>query len=357
MNLKDFGLSGGKRKTLVVLGAGASRGASFVEDETQVLPPLDLDFFQQVSRLDSNPTAERLIQFVRDEYGHEVGLSMEQFFSEADYTNRFHEDLAVDRGRVVKRYVRALEHFMTVLPHLLNKTTSADCDYHRQLAESLHAQDCVISFNYDCLMDRALRDKANVRWDPNNDGYGFGVAHGHENWRNHSRGHPVNTSIRLLKMHGSLNWDRSSANEVGLIDDTTKVNSLKDSIIPPSWFKDLATFPYGDIWKKARTEIRTSRIMVVVGYSVPMTDLFSKSLFKVEAGSKERREKLELLILVNPDREARRRFLDLVEDGVEPTTRILEYEWFKDFYTILHRNRKESVQQKSKAEEARDISK
>jgi hypothetical protein len=50
MNLKDFGLSGGKRKTLVVLGAGASRGASFVNDETQVLPPLDLDFFQQVSR-------------------------------------------------------------------------------------------------------------------------------------------------------------------------------------------------------------------------------------------------------------------------------------------------------------------
>lgn len=52
MNLSDFGLTGGARKTLLLLGAGASRGASFVTDRTLVLPPLDLDFFQQLARMD-----------------------------------------------------------------------------------------------------------------------------------------------------------------------------------------------------------------------------------------------------------------------------------------------------------------
>ena len=103
MQLSNFGIPGGALKTLILLGAGASRGASFATDESKPLPPLDLDFFQQLARLDSTDESRRLLEFVRSEYQHEVGLSMEQFFSEADYTNRFHQDLNVDRGRLVKR--------------------------------------------------------------------------------------------------------------------------------------------------------------------------------------------------------------------------------------------------------------
>jgi hypothetical protein len=338
MNLSDFGVAGGKRKTLIILGAGASRGASFVRDVTSVLPPLDLDFFQQVSRMNSENDAVRLIEFVRSEYGHEVGLSMEQFFSEADYTDRFHKDMNVDRGRIVRKYGKAIDDFMTVLPRLLNLTTSSSCTHHCLLAEKLHAQDCIVSFNYDCIMDSALRDSANVRWDPENQGYAFDISSGFNAWRNHSRGRHVNTSIRLLKMHGSLNWKANADGTIRLVSDMSRVTSLRKSIIPPSWFKDLASFPFADVWKTARTEIRTSRVMVVVGYSVPNTDLFSKSLFKVEAGSKEKREKLELLVLVNPDPDARKRFLDLVKGGLEPSTKILEYAKLEQLVKVLERN-------------------
>ncbi len=203
MNLSSFSLSGGNRKTLVILGAGASRGASYVTDQTLVLPPLDIDFFQQLSRMNHTEDSRYLLEFIRSEYGHEIGLSMEQFFSEADYTNRFHQELNVDPGPFVKRYQAALSNFMRVLPKMLGQqTTSQECQYHRRLASLLHTQDCVMTFNYDCIIDRALRDQANLRWDPDKQGYGFEVSGG-SYWKRHRQGRPPKKSIRLLKMHGS----------------------------------------------------------------------------------------------------------------------------------------------------------
>lgn len=338
MNLKTFGLPALKRKSLVVLGAGASRGASFVQDPTSALPPLDRDFFQQLTRMPATPAADRLLEFVRAEYGHELGVSMEQFFSEADYTDRFHSELSVDRGPKIKRYERALDDFMHCLPDLLETTTSRPCGYHSVLVRTLQSQDCIMSFNYDCIMDRALRDDAGLRWDPGKRSYGFDIAQGADDWRTTTRGRPRELHIALLKMHGSANWVRTADDRVRLARSTSEVSDLTGSIIPPTWFKDLQKFPFADIWRQARRNVRTARAMIVVGYSVPETDLFTRSLFKVEAGSKEKRERLDLLVLVNRDPAARRRFLDLIAGGVEPRTRILEYDTFADVYQVIMRN-------------------
>ena len=265
---------------------------------------------------------------------------MEQFFSEADYTDKFHQDLNVDRGRLVKRYDRALDDFFTVLPEMLQATTSADCEHHRILASNLHVQDCVLSFNYDCIVDRALRDHAQLRWDPEKNAYGFPISTGTSSWRTQPPGRPSKTSIRLLKMHGSLNWRRHSANDRGLVADTSTVSTLRNIIIPPTWFKDLTIFPFNEVWKSARKEVRSARIIVVVGYSVPQTDLFSRSLFKVEAGSKGKRERLDLLVLVNPDERARRLFIELIRAGLEPSTRILEYRSMDELASLIARSTK-----------------
>jgi hypothetical protein len=338
MNLKDFGVPGGKNKTLIILGAGASRGASFVKDITKVLPPLDIDFFQHIARMTPNKTTKDLIEFIREEYGTESGLSMEHFFSEADYTNRFHQELNIDKGPLIKKYEKALNNFYQALPKLLNITTSDACEYHSLLASLLHTRDSVISFNYDCLMDTALKNNANKRWDPGKKGYGFDINSGSHFWRDHSRGRPVQESLKLLKMHGSLNWKKNDDDSISLVEDPKEVKDLSKSIVPPTWFKDLTIAPYNDIWKEARKQVRRSQIMVIIGYSVPATDLFSKSLLKVEAGSKIKREKLKLLILVNPDEAARSRFINLIKDGLELSTTILEYNTFEELHKVLIRN-------------------
>ena len=334
MQLEDFGLSGGTRKTLVILGAGASRGCSLVEDGVNPLPPLDLDFFQQVSRLPDSEAAEKLLAFVRAEYGHELRLSMEQFFSEADYTNRFHTELNVDRGARIKKFQDALENFHSAVADLLRLLANGDCQWHQRIIDRLGVGDSIISFNYDCIVDRALKTNGGNRWDPERGGYGFEISGDIDAWRTATRGQPPKSSIQLLKMHGSINWN-SSKKKVRLVSDLSAVQSTKGSIIPPTWFKELTEEPYASIWKIARLAVRSARILIVVGYSVPQTDLFSQSLLKVEAGSKNRKEKLDALVLVNPDRAARRKFADLVSRGLEPATRILEYNSLEQLYERL----------------------
>lgn len=336
MDLMYFGLQGGRRKALVVLGAGATRGSSFASQSTAVLPPLDLDFFQQVSRLEPSDRTRRLLRFVREEFGTEVGLSMEEFFSQVDYTDRFHRELNIDPGPNVKRYEQALSDFMAVLPRLLHESIDGySCSHHGELARALRASDCVLTFNYDCVMDRALQSNCGLRWDPDRDSYGFPITGGGKAWKSTGRGRPPKTPIRLLKMHGSMNWRVSRAGNVSLFRDLSTVRSLAGAIIPPTWFKDLQREPYASVWKAARREIRSSRIMVVVGYSVPQTDLFSRSLFAVEVGSKLKREKLDLVVLVNPDKTSRRRFLDLIRGGLERDTIVREYDYLRDLAGVL----------------------
>jgi hypothetical protein len=346
MNLRtDFGLNGygdtgGRRKTLVVLGAGATRGAQFVtEGNGEPLPPLDKDFFEQVSKMDWHDNisddAEQLLEFARDEFGVETNLSMEEFFAEVEYTDRFHRDFNVDRGPLVKRYKKALNKFMRVLPKLLIQTTSdRTCKYHETLASKLHTQDCIISFNYDTVIDKALRDNSMKRWDPDKKGYGFEVDEGGSEWRDHSEGKAVKNSIRLLKLHGSINWNISNE-RVSLVENEKSVKDISGSIIPPTWFKNLEESPFQNIWKKARKEIRTARALVVVGYSVPDTDLFSRSLFKVEAGSKDKREKLDLLVAVNPSPKDRQKFIDMIRGGLESSTRIIELTSMRELSKLL----------------------
>lgn len=343
MDLSEFGLKGARRRTLVVLGAGATRGASFVDQSSPgPHPPLDLDFFQQVARMSpkskTRSEVEELLSFIRDYFDGEVNLSMEEFLSEVDHTDRFHKEFNIDRGPVVKKYQKALNRFHKILPELLNSTCSNKCEYHAQLAESLRTKDCVMSFNYDCLIDNAIKNNTLKRWDPETGGYGFIPSGGSEHWRNHSKGREVENTIRLLKVHGSMNWNRKEDGDIELVQDLSDVSDLKGSIIPPTWFKDIESYPFKQIWKKAREEVRKARIIVVIGYSVPETDLFSRSLFKVEAGSKDKREKLDLVVLVNPDPEARRRFIDLINGGLENETTILQYNDFKEFNSLLNEN-------------------
>ena len=328
---------GGRLKTLVILGAGASRGASFAAEKPGPLPPLDLDFFRQLQRLGSSGPVDQLLAFVRYEFGARLNISMEEFFSQAEYTDRFHSELKVDRGQRIRRYKKALDAFYESIPLLFAEAIGGSrCEYHERLARLLFTEDAVMSFNYDCIIDAALRDAVRVRWDPGKEGYGFALASGADHWRGpRGKGHPKG-SITLLKPHGSLNWT-IKGDRVALTAKPYQAASADGRIVPPTWFKRLQQDPYASVWKRARLEMRRCKALFVIGYSVPVTDLFSRALFKAEAGSKLKREKLDFLVLANPDRVARERFVDLVQGAIEPSTRILEFETFRDLVDSLDR--------------------
>jgi hypothetical protein len=331
----DLSIWNGKprTKTLVVLGAGASRGASFVGTPWRAAPPLDADFFSQLQKVKPTTEITALLAFVRAEFGARMQVSMEEFYSQADYTERFQSAFGVDPGRRAKRYRNALDQFHKSLPTLFTEAIGgAYCDYHENIARRLNVEDSIISFNYDCIIDTALMSHAGNRWSPSRNGYAYPTTGDTVAWESKtvsSRARGIEGSITLLKPHGSLNW-RIGGNRLKLEENPYSISSSRDRIVPPTWFKDQHPEPYASIWKECRRQVRASRAIIVIGYSVPTTDLFSRALFRMEAGSKEKRQKLDFLVLANPDRSARQRFVEIVAGGIEPTTKILEYDSFQE---------------------------
>ena len=304
MHLEKLGIPG--RKACVILGAGATRGASCF-DADWVDPPLDLDFFLQaerISHLDRSGNLKFLLESARDEFGN-LDLSMESFFTQIESLDSFHRDLKIDRGRYTEKYTRILELFAPSLAAFFsilkgrNPDGEMECKYHGAIAQHLGSGDSVISFNYDCIMDAALRSEGGRRWDASS-GYGVSMYDGFENWHDHDSGTKyAKSSILNLKVHGSLNWDRSVDRQISLRSNPYDTeNRAQKEIVPPVWNKRIS----GDdflpiIWKQARDALRNSGLLIVIGYSVPETDLLSQSLLRVapaEGGQ------LDHLILINP---------------------------------------------------------
>ena len=223
----DFNINGETQKlpTLVVLGAGASRGASFVDAACKVRPPLDGDFFSELQRLElsvlQQPAVLGLLDFVRSEFGSDLNLSMEEFFSQVESTIRFYEELGISEQENIQRYQKALDRFYNSLPLLFQQDIGEmGCEYHERLVRHLDVGtgDAILSFNYDCIVDATLSGHADGYWLPEK-GYGFPIRRGKEDY--HAPIDDCNASgsalfrwkknrdvtLTLLKMHGSLNWE------------------------------------------------------------------------------------------------------------------------------------------------------
>src|SRR5262249_40271900 len=133
----------------------------------------------------------------------------------------------------------------------------------------------------------------------------------------HSAGIPVSyelgifktQGLKLLKLHGSLNWGRcSKCGEVVpwmlsdffskrmFLTDTGPIRfsmkSMKDqlkhcgsaavagpAIVPPTWNKAQHHSEFARVWRSAADSLRDAENIFVSGYSLPETDFFFKHLY------------------------------------------------------------------------------
>lgn len=144
----------------------------------------------------------------------------------------------------------------------------------------------IITFNYDLILDKFLYKKQ--YWFPK-DGYGYV-------FNNHNRIKKEyllkKSKIKLLKMHGSINWKLNINDDIelkwynnenefyfpGYLSDELKrnfnyigVNSIKTLLIP-SYIKN---FDYKEliyVWNNAHKSLRKSKIIYFIGYSLPKED-------------------------------------------------------------------------------------
>lgn len=321
LNFTLFGIKA-RYQTVVVLGAGASHGYGNGNDELRLAPPVDANFFRTLQSLPSpSRSTTALLRFVREEYGAALDVSMERFYTEAEAADRFHQEFNVTRGPVLRRFKNALRWFHEALPEVFQETIGTNqCIFHSALAANLETTDAIISYNYDCLMDDALCESGGNKWRADK-GYAVNIRQGAENWQQHGQGRVAKQGIKLLKPHGSLNWDIDDE-FVTLLPQAYALGSAEGQIIPPTRNKEIDSTIFKSVWKASRAVVERAKALVVIGYSMPEQDLMSRVLFRTEARNNGG---LKALIVADPDRDVRRRVIETLSPALSRDAQIVQF--------------------------------
>lgn len=332
---------------VIILGAGATRGASIFED-VSIKPPVDIDFFSILEKLSTqNKEIKKWITKLREEIGIPLnGISMESVFTKLEALANFLPNIKSNTGpkptkhtTLLKQYSKQIANCFHQILKGINKADES-CIYHEKIVKSLTTKDVIISFNYDCIIDTVLRNCGNRKWDAST-GYGFLISQNSGEWHKHEKvkGPHAKQSLHLLKLHGSLNWKLDKTNNITLrkFQHAYEIKDRGDSeIIAPIWNKNILTRKHlSDIWIRARKALQNANDLVVIGYSVPDTDLQSQALLQIDTANAKNKGRLKTLVIVNPDSNARKKLIILLQKAITSKTNILEYNTLKEYAESL----------------------
>ena len=99
------------------------------------------------------------------------------------------------------------------------------------------------------------------------------------------------------------------------------------SILPPGWNKRIDRNPYKKLWRTARLRLEKCKTLVIVGYSLPETDLLARALVsEVVRLRAVRRQYLRQLHVADPVPGIRQRFVDMFMPALGPDGQVFRYE-------------------------------
>jgi len=357
---------------LYLIGAGCSK--NYTEGTTTIpglVPPLDRDFFQMAKKVILNRPMGFGMDFMLDAlifdlhrlYGHmppmpdkdNLNMLTEEALKVLDDPCLSLEGvmttISLDSEMFIKPPcvlgLRGTDNFITdrlapiielIAVTISEALSGSRCSKHHQLAESLTAGDLVISYNYDLLMDNALRDCGMLT----DSGYllPFRQVSDGGAW---DRPDDEPSKVKLLKLHGSLNWMRCIRCDSNFMMRNEKMdrwmtsipeecptcgadgsNYLERLLVPPLLTKNYSDHAISYLWTEANRHIRTIREVVAIGYSLPPTDFASETLLRT---SLEYSQRSIPLTLVNPCEEVFKRYSKIFAPN--------KITWIKSFDSYL----------------------
>ncbi len=290
--------------TTLILGAGFSRPAG---------GPLLRDLLSKDvwARSDADPTSLEVLSNLvkgRDGPGENGTITLEDAF-----TNLWREARTAGRIRMGEERYSATELLSQMIIHLAsvcgevrvrrstNLWTIYMAFFHHFFEESRSLT--LITFNYDLLAEQIL-DDLGLRYD-----YGSTEMIEFDNSRRRRRLRRSGSELSLLKLHGSANWGvcRGCPEAGKYVDKVTAFERpyvpirrkscpwcggkfLETAIVPPILGKAGEGRHVGPIWRLARRSLERAREVVVVGYSLPSSDVEAISLLReVDAPGKRPR--------------------------------------------------------------------
>jgi hypothetical protein len=347
----DWG--GQDRRVVFILGAGATRGAlpHVVINRKRVKPPLNSDFFKIVetyirARGQTGGLAKRYSR-LRNVFRNEFPtrgrwpIGMEEAFSLLYVSKDFPEIYGTRRGR--RRHAGSrveIEDFFRLTFALLTAIDRAGPGtLYDDLVNHLGPKDSLVTLNYDTLLDSAL---VRAGWDPT---VGYGIVGGGRKvklrWKAPKKAARF-ADVRLLKLHGSLNWFVR-----GSFDDLSVVFRKKPSqifvtqqhrnnersgfvrqIVPPIYGKFFGHNHWQVLWDRAHQSILGAEIIVVIGCSLVDTDFHLQGMIgHAVAARKKAGQRFRAVALVNGTK-TRRKWLRLLKGSFSAKS---EYPTFAAF--------------------------
>jgi hypothetical protein len=353
-----------KGQKLLIIGAGCSQ--NYVQSNSNIdglVSPLDNNFFKMARKVLLNTKLEHGLAIQVEGIVHQLHrLYGYDAFDIQDWVNtpsasKFLEVLEDDRlglEKVMTQLILENEVFQRMPPindyyqgnnraidfddspfaliELVALTISKAlqgpvCSEHIKLANSLSEGDTVISFNYDILMDNALR----VTEKFTDCGYlvPFQRVTDGQNWR---RADEAASDVILLKLHGSLNWLHCSYCNSTFLNRFEKINPEYSSfpkncpncgqsnayfqrvIVPPLLAKDYSLQPMKYLWSQANRYVARAREVVIIGYSFPPTDFATETLLRDSFPWSAQRE--THFVIVDPKEEVYDRFRKVFNSSV-----------------------------------------
>lgn len=370
---------------LYIFGAGASYNASESNNKYKFkTTPLDKDFSKRIKEFKCSkplwvqPTIKNILKNWDDKKEFTL-CGLEEIvlrqLSHMDFHSTIHS-----RGKPLKyTQTRYLTDIVHIIAFILKKAKENRKQLYKRFSDVVFKKpiervyDRIISFNYDVLLDEYLisnYDKHAIYFDRILDN-----PSGNERDRRQYR----YKSSLMLKLHGSLNWQlplnqfdkilsKNSDTEVWL-EKVFYSNKPIDSpsskyapcIIPPVPSKPITNLSlFKSIWKKAYQYLCDCKALIIIGYSLPMTDSVAISLF-----SQFKNRRLQKVIIVDPDPTVVKKWKELIGshrlriDNITQEKRPLTWQYFESFEEYVQdleaeQKRKSQKKKKSKKNSSRD---
>ena len=342
-------------RAVILLGAGATRGAFTGIGRAKIRPPLNRDFFVVARKLAKTTAGrryrsavKRLDKFVANEMRFHRGAppTMEEVFNVL-FMSKDLPRIFFGRGKPRNAgHRQEIDDFISLVVGVLryvqeNPRHRSGVDHYERLAARLQPGDALVCLNYDTTMDNALAARG---WNART-GYGFELnAKKVRIIDNFPRG-PALRDVLLLKPHGSLNWfSKGSIRHFEKVLDgrrppnvemthVPKANVKKGYVrlfIPPLYVKFFANPFWRRLWDKSFARLHEAQVLVIVGCSLIQTDFHLRSI--VGAAVASRRVKFKRIVIVEPSADVRRRLKTFLRGRGE---KVVVYQDFTAFVRSL----------------------
>ncbi len=321
-----------KRDLIVVLGAGASRPDG-VPLQRDILPQI---ISGNISEIQNSSIGNLVVEFIRDnfEFDEKNGIypELEAVFGFIDYFLQHNESLSTKYPTEKISYIK--EYLIKLIHYLVNLETDKSSKYYNQFWTTLVKDvpnSSIITLNYDTLLEQSFDflfknhgyidyciPLMNYEKLPELEKFNFWI-NPREPIEIDSNENPA--PFKIIKLHGSLNWKYCNCcNQILLTPWDRKIDLTRGKflgytypdkqeyefvcpldgtdfqtlIMPPSFLKTLHHPTITQLLNEAAREIRITKKIVFIGYSLSNSDIHIKALFK-----KQMKSDMEVIV-VNP---------------------------------------------------------